>query len=1598
MGVRLVTATTRVDPLLRRGARTPGGSVPSVVGAPISLPTVWKAVALLTGLAALVTAVVVTRPEATTAVDVRPASVWLSGEARGRIVLAGARSERPSLAVQLGDDPSSEDGASVPAVEYDVAEGGGAVFVHDRVVGSVQVLDGRDGSEVATVDAPVVTGARAQIVGAGIAAYLVDPTAKALWRLDPDGTLGEQTVVDEGFTDWAGAADGLLWLVNDADGSYANFDGEALNRTASFADPGTDLTLTVVGVEPVVLDPSTSRLRWIRQNTSFELGAPDALLQDPDPAAACAAVLAADVLSCVTPDGPVRQVTVATAPASLTGAQLIANGTDAVITRAGDPAVTIVDWTDGSARGETRAAPSQRRTVGTTVTGTIVVDDPGSQFAFSVDRGGYVVLDKFSKRTIIIGEDGTSAQGVGQIDENADVAGVFTDEADETAQLDDNGVNDPPRANDDEVVTRVGRSINFDPLANDVDPEDDPLSIVQLDPLDPTDGTATTLNGARVAYTPPEASDDRFVTFGYTVADAGGLESSATIRVEVIGSDRNTAPDVADDRAQTNVGVSIDIPVLDNDTDAEGDPLTIIKVGEPEHGTAAIGNDGTLRYEPAADYLGADEFTYRVADGYGEEAEATVRVTTVEPTIADRPPVARDDRAATSAGVRVRIEALGNDIDPDGDPITIVAVQPLNGVDISIVGGRAIDVLPSTAMSGLLTFSYTIADDDGLEDAARVSLWVEAVDAAAPPVAVDDNVTTAGVPVPIDVVANDVDPNGGQLTVDAWGQPAGGEGSVARLNPTTLQFTPTPGIQGTVQFTYTVRNAANLTAQATVTVTVTPPTGSGPVASDDSKQIFPGEVATIAPLANDSHPDGLPIDFAGPPVVRAGRAVVNADRTITFTPPNQSLATYRLTYTIQDANLRRSTATITITVVARPVTDRPPIAVNDVQQTQAGTAVSIDVLANDEDPDGDSIRIESFTQPASGTVALSGGRLVYTPGRTTTGVVTFTYTVVDDTGRTARGTVTVSVAEPVRIAPQAVDDLASMIVGNTTTVNPLANDIDPDGSAGGLSITGISAPSGTGLTAVQQGSSVRLVGNQVGSYTVRYTITDADGLTAVGTISVVVQPVPNTAPNATNDSGTTLPLPFTIDVLSNDSDPDGGVLSLVGVTPVSPSGAGSATVSAGQVVYTPSSSFSGVATFGYTVRDSGGLTDTATVTVTVTACPALPSMTSLTSTTRFNTPVLVPLFTTVPAGNTISVGSVNQGTVVLQGGGTGALYTPPPTFNGTATFAYTARNICNQTASGTVTVTVNRAPTAVADTINTPRNTAVVVPVLANDTDVDQDTPLVVDSVTNGTGGAVTLAAGVVTFTPTSGFVGVATFTYRVRDPGGLVSAAATVRVTVANVAPVAVDDTVSVPTGTSPIAVTPLTNDTDPGDTLVVQSATLAAGSAGTGTLTNTATGVSFVPAPTFTIPAGSASRSVTVNYVVADSNGGPGALTDAGVITITITNRSPVVANETASLDLFTSSSVAVNVLANDSDPDGTPAGLSVDATVTVAPSGAGTVTVSGGLVTYTHGSSTVPAGPVILTYVVRDQNLGTTTGTITITVTNSTPPPTTLPPAGP
>lgn len=1558
---------------LRRDARLP---------VPLGLDVVGKTIAALLAVATVIGAIVTVRHDPTTSVEGRAATVWMSGEARGRVVLSAARGERPSIAIELDSAPSS----------YDLADLGTVVLVHDRLDGSITELDGRDGLQRATSTGPIPTDERASLVAAGDSAYLVDPAAHTVQRLDADGSRGEVTTVENGFTDWVGTSDGTLWLVNSARGTYGSFDGEFVAETR-LAEPGAALRLTAAGAEPAVFDPTTNRVRWLRRTTSVEVqgtGRPGTgvAIQEPDPAATCVGVATGDTLSCLSADGTSRSVTIAPLD-DLDSAQLVMNESNAVLTWPGSEVVVILSWEDGSATTRQRGDPSPRRIVGSTSSGPIVVDDPGSRFAFSVDDGAFVALDKFSKRTVVISSDGSAAGGVGALDDEADIAGVFSGGDSQSAPPDDDGANDPPEANPDRITTRVGRSVTIGVLANDTDPDGDPLSVVEAGPLDPGDGVVTVLEGSRINYVAPATSVDRTITFAYGIADIGNLRAESTVTVEIIGSGRNTDPVLGDDSVTTQINAAVDIPVFANDSDDEGDPLTITAVTRPEHGSSAIGADGIIRFEPSPGYTGTDSFTYEVHDGYGGEAVAAVQVIVERPVDVNRPPIAIDDRSSTPSGQRVRVDVLANDSDPDGDSIRVVGVSAVPGIEVTVVDNRSVDVLPGPTVAGLIAFDYTVSDPDGLEATAQVVVFVQPVSAPLRPTAVDDFATSASIATSIDVVANDVDPSGSQLIVDQWTQPPVGRGTVIRLSPTTLQFTPVLGETGTVRFNYTVKNVAGLSATATVSVEVTPRSGSGPVARNDSVQIFPGEIATVAVLLNDTHPDGLPFDFAGAPVTRGGTASINADRAIVFTPPNDQLATYVITYTIQDAFQAQSRATLSVSVVGRPSTNQPPIAVNDLQTVQADTPVTIDVLANDNDPDGDSLQIIEVEQASSGRAELAANRIRYTPTTGFSGIATVGYTVSDPDGHEARATVTLLVADRVKLPPVAVADLATLVTGTSDTVNPVGNDIDPDGVSADLSLSSVGAASPAGgVSLVMVGQSVRITALTLpGTYTASYVVADADGQTDIGTITVVVQVPPNNPPIAVADAYISLSVATTLSVLDNDVDPDGGALTLVSVSAPVPAIAGTAAIVANQIVFTPIGNFSGSVGFSYTVRDAQNATDTTTVAITVSACPAVPVLNPISVITGFETAVAFGLFGdggTAPAGTTTTITAPSAGTATLNAAGTAVTYVPAAGFNGIATMGYSVRTTCGNVANDFISITVNRAPIAVDDgtalnPINTGRGQPVIVPVLANDTDPDGDALHVV-SVGLGVNGVPSLSAGVVTFTPATGFTGQAGFTYLIADVGGLTDTA-TVIVNVANAPPVAVPDT-STTARLLPIVVAVIANDTDPnGDELsLIGTPAIISPAAGAGSVTASGNSIAYTP--------GTYLGPVVISYMVSD-----GLDTDTGTLTVNVTNRPPIAVADVDFLDLALASSVVNPVLANDSDPDGSTADLTLSVTP-IDPS-VGTVTASGGSITFTRAATLTAPATVIIAYTITDLDGDSASGTLTITVTDSTAPPATAAP---
>ncbi|QLQ30294.1 MAG: tandem-95 repeat protein [Candidatus Thiothrix singaporensis] len=374
-------------------------------------------------------------------------------------------------------------------------------------------------------------------------------------------------------------------------------------------------------------------------------------------------------------------------------------------------------------------------------------------------------------------------------------------------------------------------------------------------------------------------------------------------------------------------------------------------------------------------------------------------------------------------------------------------------------------------------------------------------------------------------------------------------------------------------------------------------------------------------------------------------------------------------------------------------TNTAPSASADTASTAQDTAVTIDVLANDSDADGDTLSIESFTQGGHGTVTATGGKLVYTPNSGFVGSDSFTYTVSDGTD-TATGTVNVQVTASSTMS--ASNDIYTIEANSPATpLGILANDTVP---AEGTTISIATAPSHGNVEVV--GNHVEYTPNAdyVGQDSFTYEVSDGTD-TASATVTMIMQAASSTnhAPTTVNDSATTSAgTAVEINALANDTDADGDTLSIASVT----QGAhGSVATANGKLTYTPAAGFTGSDSFTYTVSDG---TDTATATVAVTVQAASntnhpPTTTINSATTATGATVDIDILGNAsdPDGDTLSIASFTQGGhgVVTKVGGK-LTYTPNAGFSGADSFTCTISD-GKDTTTITISVTVRAASTNV---------------------------------------------------------------------------------------------------------------------------------------------------------------------------------------------------------------------------------------------------------------------------------------------------------------
>lgn len=554
-----------------------------------------------------------------------------------------------------------------------------------------------------------------------------------------------------------------------------------------------------------------------------------------------------------------------------------------------------------------------------------------------------------------------------------------------------------------------------------------------------------------------------------------------------------------------------------------------------------------------------------------------------------------------------------------------------------------------------------------------------------------------------------------------------------------------------------------------------------PAPQDDTTTTAPASSATVPVLVNDTDPDGTGLTVNGIPDTPNRGTASHTVSTVTYTPSatfctdDPTSNTDTLDYSVTDG-IATVPATLTITVLCP---NTAPTADDDSATTNEETAVVIDVLDGDSDLNAQPLTVSTVSDPPHGTAVIESNKVRYTPDADFFGTDTFTYTASDGIADSAPATVTVTVTN-VNDAPVADDDNATTNEDGPVTVNVVANDTDTDSPS--LAIQSVTNPThGSAVAGTPTSITYTPAPGYCGTDGFAYTLADGSPTNGVDTANVnVTVTCLNDGPNAVDDAATTSEdVPIVIDVLANDTDPEGDALSISAVTDPPH---GTAVVESNKVKYTPDPDFCGADDFGYTATD-GTESDSALVVPVVVLChndPPVADDDAPTAAEDTPTGLAVLANDTDPDGDALNVTAATDpahGTTTVT---TSNLvnYKPDADFCGTDTFTYTISDNHGGSDTATVTVTVtcsNDAPVvnAIANT-SLPWGETLSAPLGSSDVDAGDGDPATSDAVTyalvNPPAGASVVESPpgtfVVVWTPSSSQVG--THTLRVRGSDGL--------------------------------------------------------------------------------------------------------------------------------------------------------------------------------------------------------------------------------------
>lgn len=579
----------------------------------------------------------------------------------------------------------------------------------------------------------------------------------------------------------------------------------------------------------------------------------------------------------------------------------------------------------------------------------------------------------------------------------------------------------------------------------------------------------------------------------------------------------------------------------------------------------------------------------------------------------NRDPVAEPDDLAGRPGRTVVLPVLVNDKDPDGDLLTVASFQqpPESfGVVEPILGGRALQIRLAADASGQTVIEYAVTDGRGGEDTASITIAVhgEGQNAAPEQLKPIEATVVAGEAVEVNILNDVRDPDGDPVYL------------VSGQADDTLRVSVRPDGLVTVEDLGVTTGRKQVVVQVTdgrggeavpitLDVEVLPDSAVPPQAVFDFATGFVGEDVVVEPLVNDVDPNGKPLQLAIVTPTNGGDVRTDTDAG-TFTFRAGTAGSYYLTYVVTDDDGLSAEGLVRVDVGA-PDADAAPVAVSDTALLPPGGSVAVDAIANDTDPGGGVLAVQSIDVPDGYglQVAILDHRVLrITSERTLTSPVTIGYTVSNGT-RSADGEVDVVPlnGQAETLPPVANPDSASVRVGDHVTVPVLRNDTHPNGLE--IHVSGIEPAEGTpGLAFVSQDLVRYAAPDEPGTHRITYTITDTNGQSHSAVLTVYVE--------ARGDEVNAPPQPADIEVRAFAGeriripvdiygiDPDGDSVQLVGPL-TSPERGRIVDVQSGYIDYVAyNTAEGGTDSFELAVRDRLGAIGTATVTIGVIPPPS----------------------------------------------------------------------------------------------------------------------------------------------------------------------------------------------------------------------------------------------------------------------------------------------------------------------------------------------------------------------------------------------------------